>query len=101
MNTYRTKAKQQPRSMVYQIVIKSIYCHSALVCILTTPYIRMKPADKDIYIYISRHQKNQDFSKSGIHTSGFWARWLLWNLPTLQDSIRDVNKGFNMNVKRI
>ena len=41
--------------------------------------------------YITRHQKNEDFNKTGRYTSGVWARWLLWNLPTLQDSIRDVN----------
>ena len=51
--------------------------------------------------YIARHQKNEDFNKSGLYTSGFWARRLLWSLPTLQESIRDVNKRFNINVKLI
>ena len=51
--------------------------------------------------YIDRHKRNEDFNKSGIYTSGFWARWLLWSLPTLEASIRDVNKIFNINVKLI
>ena len=44
--------------------------------------------------YIARHQKNEDFNKSGFYTSGFWAKHLLWNLQTLEASIRDENKSF-------
>ena len=44
--------------------------------------------------YIARHQKHEAFNKSGIYTSGFWARWMLWHLSTLEASIRDVNKIF-------
>jgi hypothetical protein len=51
--------------------------------------------------YIALHQKNEDFNKSGLYTSGIWAKHLLWNLPTLEQSIRDVNKRFNINVKLI
>ena len=42
--------------------------------------------------YITRHQKNEEFNKSGKYTSGFWARWLLWNLSTLEASICAANK---------
>ena len=31
-------------------------------------------------------------------TAGFWARWLLWNQPTLRASIRDVNQRFGLRV---
>lgn len=34
--------------------------------------------------YIQRHQKNEDWGKSGINTSGFYSRWLLWEEPTLE-----------------
>ena len=34
--------------------------------------------------YIKRHQKNEDWGKSGINTSGFYSRWLLWEEPTLE-----------------
>ena len=55
----------------------------------------MKLADKDTYLA----PENEDFNKSGICTSGFWARWMLWHLPTVEASIRDVKKIFNINVK--
>lgn len=50
--------------------------------------------------YLSRH-KNENWNKSGIYTAGFWSKHLLWNLPSLTESIRDVNKRFNINVKLI
>ena len=27
--------------------------------------------------YLARHEKNENWTKSGIDTPGFWARWLL------------------------
>ena len=49
-------------------------------------------------LYINRHAKNEDWTDP--LTAGFWARWILWNKPTLLDSIEDVNKRFkNMKVK--
>ena len=51
--------------------------------------------------YIDRHRKNEDWSKSGIYTAGFWSRLILWSLPSLEASIRDINKKFNINVKLI
>jgi hypothetical protein len=48
--------------------------------------------------YINRHEKNENFNDP--MTSGFWAYRILWNKPTLADSIKDVNKRFrNLNVK--
>ncbi len=34
--------------------------------------------------YIKRHEKNEDWSKSGIDTAGFWSRWLLWSKPSIK-----------------
>ena len=52
--------------------------------------------------YIIRHGKGkEDWDKSGIYTSGFWSKHLLWAKPSLTESIHDVNKRFNMNVKLI
>ena len=51
--------------------------------------------------YLSRHKANENWNKSGIYTAGFWSKHLLWNLPSLTESIRDVNKRFNINVKLI
>lgn len=47
--------------------------------------------------YISRHRANEDWTQSGILSSGFWSRWLLWNKPTLSGSISDVKKRFNID----
>ena len=44
--------------------------------------------------YINRHQKNENWTKSGIDTAGFWARWLLWNKPTIKASYEDIKKRF-------
>ena len=48
--------------------------------------------------YLARHAKNEDWTKSGIDTAGFWSRWVLWNRPTLQNSIKDVEKRFNIKI---
>ncbi len=37
-------------------------------------------------LYINRHKNTENWSKSGIDTAGFWARWLLWHLPTIKES---------------
>ena len=50
--------------------------------------------------YIDRHKKNEDWTKSGVKTAGFWSRHILWAKPTLKQSIDDINKRFkNLNVK--
>ena len=47
--------------------------------------------------YISRHQKNENQTKSGANTAGFWSRWILWNDPTsVSDNMRKVHKRFNI-----
>ena len=44
--------------------------------------------------YILRHEKNEDWTKSGIDTAGFWSRWLLWHKPTIKESYEDIKKRF-------
>ena len=51
------------------------------------------------YSYIKRHEKNEDWSIYGINTAGFWSRWLLWNKKGLMESIKDVEKRFNINIE--
>lgn len=48
--------------------------------------------------YLARHEKNEDWTKSGIETSGFWSRWLLWNKETLEESIKDCEKRFDIDI---
>ncbi len=49
--------------------------------------------------YINRHKQNEDWTKSGIDTAGFWARWLLWNKKTIQDSYNDIKTNFKIKNK--
>ena len=44
--------------------------------------------------YILRHERNENWTKSGIDTAGFWSRWLLWNKPTIKESYEDIKKRF-------
>ena len=48
--------------------------------------------------YLNRHKKNENWSDPT--TAGFYATNLLWNMPTLTESIKDTNKKFkNINIK--
>ena len=49
--------------------------------------------------YNNRHKINEDWTKNGIFTAGFWAKWILWNKPTLQESVADVEKRFYFKIK--
>ena len=49
--------------------------------------------------YIARHKSREDWTKSGINTAGFWAYHLLWNKPSLVESIKDTEKRFNIRIK--
>ena len=55
--------------------------------------------EKERQNYIARHKVNENWEKSGIHTAGFWSRWVLWNKPTLKDSIKDIEKKYNIKIQ--
>jgi hypothetical protein len=44
--------------------------------------------------YIKRHIVNENHTNP--LTAGFWARWILWNKPTLNESIADVKRKFDL-----
>lgn len=46
--------------------------------------------------YIRRHKTNQDWDDT--LTAGFWSKHLLWNKPTLQSSIKDIEKNYNIKI---
>lgn len=50
--------------------------------------------------YLKRHSTNEDWSKSGIDTAGFWAKHLLWNKPTISASIKDIEKRFKTKINK-
>lgn len=47
-------------------------------------------------LYIGRHKKNEDWNN--LNTAGFWSKWILWNLPSLFDSIKDTERKFNIKI---
>jgi hypothetical protein len=49
--------------------------------------------------YLDRHKARENWNKSGISSSGFWSRWLLWNKPTLSGSIQDLFKRFGVKIR--
>jgi len=50
--------------------------------------------------YISRHRARENWTKTGIKTAGFWAYHLLWNKPSIAESIKDIKQKFNIEIFR-
>ena len=46
--------------------------------------------------YILRHKKKEDWTDP--LTAGFWSRWLLWNKSTIELSIKDIEKRFDITI---
>ena len=70
---------------------KKVYCGQASASDFT---IHKDEARKQLYI--NRHKKNENWTKSGINSAGFWSKQLLWNLPTISASYQDIKKRFNI-----
>jgi hypothetical protein len=45
--------------------------------------------------YIARHAKMGEDWNDPL-TPGFWSRWLLWEKPTIQESLKFIKKRFNL-----
>ena len=43
-------------------------------------------------LYINRHRKREDWGNA--YSAGVSNRWVLWNKPTLKESIEDMNDRF-------
>jgi hypothetical protein len=46
--------------------------------------------------YLLRHAARENWGDW--ETAGFYSRWLLWNKPSLSESVRDVKKRFGINI---
>jgi hypothetical protein len=44
--------------------------------------------------YLARHRANENWNDPT--TAGSLSRWILWNLPTLEASVKDFKKKFNI-----
>ena len=48
--------------------------------------------------YIQRHRKNENWAD--FKTAGFYAKHILWNKPSILESVKDTNKQFkNIHIK--
>jgi len=50
--------------------------------------------DEKKRLYLLRHRKNENWNNP--MTSGALSRWILWNKPTLNESISDFKRRFNL-----
>jgi hypothetical protein len=46
--------------------------------------------------YMIRHQKKENWTKSGIKSAGFWSRWLLWEKPSLKGAMNTMKSKFGI-----
>ena len=44
--------------------------------------------------YIERHKKRENWGKGGVDTAGFYSKHVIWNKPTIEESVKDLNKKF-------
>eukprot|EP00438_Fugacium_kawagutii_P024445 Skav202118 [mRNA] locus=scaffold1980:146211:146504:- [translate_table: standard] len=47
--------------------------------------------------YIDRHRKNENWND--LKTAGTWSKNLLWNKPTISESIKSMENKFNIDIK--
>ena len=44
--------------------------------------------------YRKRHEKNENWTKSGIDTPGFWSWHYLWEFPTKKEAYENIKKKY-------
>jgi hypothetical protein len=48
--------------------------------------------------YVLRHQDKEDWTANGMMSAGFWSKHLLWHKPSLEESIKDTEKRFEIRI---
>ena len=46
--------------------------------------------------YNSRHRVRENWDDP--ETAGFWSKWILWNKPSIRQSVNDTKKRFGINI---
>ena len=95
MNIYLSRSSNPTKKFMVKVGNKTIHFGAKGYSDYT---IHKDPERKQRYI--DRHQSNEDWSKSGIDTAGFWSRWLLWGEPTLGQSIKKIENRFGVKIVR-
>ena len=52
--------------------------------------------DKRKELYIKRHGSKEDWED--IHKAGFWAKNILWNKDTIEESAKDIENRYNIKI---
>jgi hypothetical protein len=47
-------------------------------------------------LYDLRHKSNENWGD--LTTRGAWSKWILWNQPSIAQSIRNMENRFNINI---
>ena len=52
--------------------------------------------------YIKRHSKlNEDWTKDGLFTAGWWSRWFLWSHYELEDILKTLKKQSGGQIQQV
>jgi hypothetical protein len=78
--------KQTKNIISLQMIIKTNYFFAVIYTDFTIHKYETRKLRN-----IKRHD-NENWSKSGINSAGFWSRWLSWHLPTITASYQDIKK---------
>ena len=49
--------------------------------------------------YLRRHRAHEDWTRTGVNTPGFWARWLLWNRPSKREAVKYIERKMHARVR--
>ena len=48
--------------------------------------------------YDARHARREDWTRTGLMTPGFWAKWILWSEPSLSEAVSATARRFGMHI---
>jgi hypothetical protein len=48
--------------------------------------------------YMIRHQKRENWGRSGAKTAGFWSRWLLWSEPDFKRALKKTQRVLGQKI---
>lgn len=49
--------------------------------------------------YLRRHGAREDWTRTGVNTPGFWARWLLWSRPSKREAVKYIERKMHARVR--
>ena len=51
------------------------------------PTVHFGESEKHKAAYLLRHKARETWTMKGVESAGFWARWMLWNKPSIAQNI--------------